>query len=738
MSKKITREHLRKYLKEYFGFDKFKQMQEDIIMAVLEGQDVFVLMPTGGGKSLTYQLPAMLMDGTAVVISPLIALMKNQVDAIRAFRAEEGVAHFINSSLTRKQLQQVKDDIIGGKTKLLYVAPESLTKEENINFLRSVEISFYAIDEAHCISEWGHDFRPEYRRIRPIINEIKRRPIMALTATATPKVQDDILKNLDIQDAKVFKTSFFRPNLYYEVRPKVDPERQIIQYIKNNPGKSGIIYCLSRKKVEELAEILKANGIKALPYHAGLDSATRTKHQDMFLNEEVDVIVATIAFGMGIDKPDIRFVIHYDMPKSLESYYQETGRAGRDGGEGVCIAFYHPNDIEKLEKFLQGKPISEQEIGRQLINEVVAYAEGAVCRPKMILHYFGEELQEPCNNCDNCLRPRPQFEGKSYLVKVLKAVLEAQEKFKPAHIAKILAGKSDAAIKTYKHHKLKSFGIGKDKSPKFWESVIRQAMIHGLLEKDIENYGTVKLTEKGHEYLKKPWSIKLVEPHNFEKIDNEEETQEPVMGPALATADQTLFNLLKDLRKKIAKKEGLAPYMVFEDPVLQDMSIYYPINLKELLQISGINKNKAERFGQPFVELIKNYVEENDIIRPQDIVVKKPKKSGIKVFIIQSIDKKMDFEDICEAQQLDMEELYEEIESILRSGTRLNFDYYIDKMIDEEHQADLMAYFEEEGLVPLEQAISELVEDEYEEDEIALMRLKYMAKLQREGKLKKK
>ncbi len=738
MSKKITREELRNSLKEYFGFDRFKKMQEDIIMAVLEGHDVFVLMPTGGGKSLTYQLPAMLMDGTAVIISPLIALMKNQVDAIRAFRSEEGVAHFINSSLTRKQLQQVKDDIVSGKTKLLYVAPESLTKEDNINFLRSVEVSFYAIDEAHCISEWGHDFRPEYRRIRPIINEIKRRPIMALTATATPKVQDDILKNLGIPDAKIFKTSFFRPNLYYEVRPKVDPERQIIQYIKNNSGKSGIIYCLSRKKVEELAELLKANGIKALPYHAGLDSATRTKHQDMFLNEEVDVIVATIAFGMGIDKPDIRFVIHYDMPKSLESYYQETGRAGRDGGEGVCIAFYHPSDIEKLEKFLQGKPISEQEIGKQLINEVVAYAEGAVCRPKMILHYFGEELTEPCNNCDNCLRPRPQFEGKSYIIKVLKATLEVQEKFKPAHIAKILAGKSDAAIKTYKHHKLKSFGSGKDKTPKFWESIIRQAMIYGLLEKDIENYGTVKLTEKGHKYLKQPWSIKLVEPHNFEKINNEEENNEPVMGPALATADQTLFNLLKDLRKKIAKKEGIAPYMVFEDPVLQDMSIYYPISVKELLQISGVNTVKAERFGQQFVDLIKDYVEENDIIRPQDIVIKKPKKSGIKVFIIQSIDKKMDFEDICEAQQIDMEELYEEIESILRSGTRLDFDYYIDKMIDEEHQADLMAYFEEEGLVSLDQAIEDLTEDEYEEDEIALMRLKYMSKLQREGKLPRK
>ena len=736
MSKKNNKDELKKSLKIFFGFDKFKQMQEEIIMSVLDGNDTFVLMPTGGGKSLTYQLPAMMMDGTAVIISPLIALMKNQVDSIRAFRSEDGVAHFINSSLSRRQLQKVKDDILRGKTKLLYVAPESLTKESNINFLRSVEISFYAVDEAHCISEWGHDFRPEYRRIRPIVDEIKRRPIMALTATATPKVQDDILKNLGIPSAKAFKSSFFRPNLYYEVRPKVEPEKQIIQYIKNNSSKSGIIYCLSRKKVEELAEILKTNGIKALPYHAGLDSTTRTKHQDLFLNEEVDVIVATIAFGMGIDKPDIRFVIHYDMPKSLEAYYQETGRAGRDGGEGVCIAFYHPNDIEKLEKFHQGKPISEQEIGLQLINEVVSYAESAVCRPKVILHYFGEELNEPCNNCDNCLRPRPQFEGKPYLLKVLKAVKEVKEKFKPAHIAKILVGKSDNSIKTYKHHKIKSFGIGKDKSPKFWESIIRQAMIFNLLEKDIENYGTVKLTDLGTKYFKQPWNIKLTEPHNFEKIENSEDTPEPVMGPALASADQTLFNLLKDLRKKIAKKLGLTPYMLFEDPILQDMSIYYPITVKELFQISGINKIKAERFGKPFLELIKKYIEDNDIIRPQDIVVKKPKKSGIKIFIIQNIDKKIDFEDICEAQQMGMQELYEEIESILRSGTSLNFDYYLDKMIDKDRQEDLMAYFEEEGLVSIEQAIAEL-EEEYEEDEIALMRLKYISNLQKEGRLKK-
>ncbi len=737
MNKKITREELRKYLKEYFGFDKFKKMQEDIILALLEGNDVFVLMPTGGGKSLTYQLPALISEGTAIVISPLIALMKNQVDAMRAFRSEQGVAHFINSQLSRKQLQQVKDDIISGKTKLLYVAPESLTKEENIQFLRNVEISFYAVDEAHCISEWGHDFRPEYRRIRPIIDEIKRRPIIALTATATPKVQHDILKNLGILNAKIFKTSFFRPNLYYEVRPKVNPEKQIIHYIKNNKGKSGIIYCLSRKKVEELAAQLQANGISALPYHAGLDAATRTEHQDKFLNEEVDVIVATIAFGMGIDKPDIRFVFHYDMPKSLEAYYQETGRAGRDGGEGVCIAFYDPNDIEKLEKFLQGKPIAEQEIGRQLIQEVVAYAESAVCRPKMLLNYFGEELKEPCGNCDNCLNPRPQFDGREYLIKVLKTVLEVKEKFKPSHIAKILAGKTDDAIKTYKHDKLKVFGIGKDKSPKFWESIIRQAMIHGLLEKDIENYGTVKLTEKGKQYLKKPWPIKLVEPHNFDKKQNIDDDTKEIMPQGIATADQELFALLKDLRKRIAKREKLAPYMIFEDPVLQDMSIYYPINEQELLQISGINEVKAKRFGKEFVSLIKDYIKEKEIIRPQDIVVKVPAKSGVKVSIIRSIDRKMDFEDICEAQQIDMDELLEEIESILRTGTRLNFDYYIDKMIDQDRQDDLYAYFQEEGLVPVDKAIEDLTPDDYEEDEIKLMRLKYMADLVKQGKIRK-
>ncbi len=737
MNKKITREELRKYLKEYFGFDKFKKMQEDIILALLEGNDVFVLMPTGGGKSLTYQLPALISEGTAIVISPLIALMKNQVDAMRAFRSEQGVAHFINSQLSRKQLQQVKDDIISGKTKLLYVAPESLTKEENIQFLRNVEISFYAVDEAHCISEWGHDFRPEYRRIRPIIDEIKRRPIIALTATATPKVQHDILKNLGILNAKIFKTSFFRPNLYYEVRPKVNPEKQIIHYIKNNKGKSGIIYCLSRKKVEELAAQLQANGISALPYHAGLDAATRTEHQDKFLNEEVDVIVATIAFGMGIDKPDIRFVFHYDMPKSLEAYYQETGRAGRDGGEGVCIAFYDPNDIEKLEKFLQGKPIAEQEIGRQLIQEVVAYAESAVCRPKMLLNYFGEELKEPCGNCDNCLNPRPQFDGREYLIKVLKTVLEVKEKFKPSHIAKILAGKTDDAIKTYKHDKLKVFGIGKEKSPKFWESIIRQAMIHGLLEKDIENYGTVKLTEKGKQYLKKPWPIKLVEPHNFDKKQNIDDDTKEIMPQGIATADQELFALLKDLRKRIAKREKLAPYMIFEDPVLQDMSIYYPINEQELLQISGINEVKAKRFGKEFVSLIKDYIKEKEIIRPQDIVVKVPAKSGVKVSIIRSIDRKMDFEDICEAQQIDMDELLEEIESILRTGTRLNFDYYIDKMIDQDRQDDLYAYFQEEGLVPVDKAIEDLTPDDYEEDEIKLMRLKYMADLVKQGKIRK-
>ncbi len=735
----ISRETLRKYLKEYFGFEKFKDLQEDIILALLEGNDVFVLMPTGGGKSLTYQLPALIMPGTAIIISPLIALMKNQVDSMRAFNAEPGVAHFINSQLTRKQLQQVKNDIINKKTKLLYVAPESLTKEENIKFLRNIEISFYAVDEAHCISEWGHDFRPEYRRIRPIVDEIKRRPIIALTATATPKVQHDILKNLGIENAKIFKSSFYRPNLYYEVRQKIEPERQIIQYIKQNKGKSGIIYCLSRKKVEELAELLKANGIKALPYHAGLDSATRTLHQDKFLNEEVDVIVATIAFGMGIDKPDIRFVIHYDMPKSLEEYYQETGRAGRDGGEGVCIAFYDPKDIEKLEKFLQGKPVSEQEIGHQLIQEVVAYAESPMCRAQILLNYFGETLDHPCGNCDNCLNPKKLFEAQPYIIKVLKTIEAVQGKFKPSHIAKILAGKSDSSIKTYKHDKLKVFGIGKDKSVKFWESVIRQIMVKGLIEKDIENYGTVRLTNLGKKYLQNPWPIKLVEPEIKHHIDsdNDEEELSPLQRPGVATADQELFNLLKDLRRRLAKEYNLAPYMIFEDPVLQDMSIYYPISISELVQqISGVNKVKAEKFGQPFVDLIKKYVEEKDIIRPQDIVYKVPAKSGLKVFIIQSIDKKMDFEDICEAKKITMDELFEEIEAILRSGTRLNFDYYINQMIEPDRQADMLAYFQEEGLVSVDQAIEDLVPDDYEEDEIKLMRLKYMADLLKQGKLK--
>ncbi len=728
MNREYTSEELKSYLKEYFGFDTFKGKQEQSIKSLLKGNDVFVLMPTGGGKSLCYQLPALLSEGTAIIISPLIALMKNQVDAMRAFRAEEGVAHFINSSLTRKQLQQVKDDIVKGKTKLLYVAPESLTKEDNIKFLRQIEISFYAVDEAHCISEWGHDFRPEYRRIRPIINEIKRRPIMALTATATPKVQHDILKNLGIEDAEVFKTSFYRPNLYYEVRPKIEPEKQIIRYIKNNKGKSGIIYCLSRKKVEELAELLKANGIKALPYHAGLESAVRTKHQDMFLNEEVDVIVATIAFGMGIDKPDIRYVIHYDIPKSLESYYQETGRAGRDGGEGVCIAFYDYKDIQKLEKFLQGKPISEQEIGKQLIMEVVAYAESAICRPKMLLNYFGEELEEPCNNCDNCINPRPQFDGKKYLVKALKAVLAVQEKFKPEHVAKVLAGQADSAIKTYNHDKLKEFGSGKEKDAKFWNSILRQAMVNGLLTKDIENYGTIKLTEEGKKYLKKPWPIKLVEPHNFDN-KGEFEDREMMNNPGMATADQELFNLLKDLRRKIARRENVAPYVIFQDPTLQDMSIQYPITMEELNNVVGVNKAKAEQYGKEFLELIKNYVEEKEIERPQDIIYRSVStpKSSLKIFIIKSIDKKMDFKDICEAKDLEPDELYSEIEAILRSGTYLNFDYYLDQMIDDDRQADLLAYFEDEGLVDIDQAVEEMGEEDYEEDEIKLMRLKYLS-----------
>jgi len=714
------------YLKKHFGFDKFKGEQEAVIRCILSGRDTFVLMPTGGGKSLCYQLPSIIQEGTAIVISPLIALMKNQVDAMRNFSSEDGVAHFLNSSLTKQQIVQVKEDIVSGKTKLLYVAPESLTKDENILFLKNVPISFYAIDEAHCISEWGHDFRPEYRRIRPIIEEIGRAPIIALTATATPKVQHDIQKNLGVLDADIFKSSFFRPNLYYEVRPKVDATKQIIRFIKGNPNKSGIIYCLSRKKVEELSETLVVNGIKALPYHAGMDSLTRSGNQDKFLMEDVDVIVATIAFGMGIDKPDVRYVIHYDIPKSLEGYYQETGRAGRDGGEGRCIAYYSFKDIQKLEKFMQGKPVAEQEIGKQLLLETVAYAESSVCRPKQLLNYFGETLDEPCDNCDNCLNPKQQYEGKRAIQTVLKTILALVEGYKAEHIAKVIAGESNAAIKSYKHHLVDIFGCGADNDSRYWNSVIRQALIAHLLEKDIENYGLLKLSPKGFDYLDHPYSIMLTKDHDYEQIDEE-------MGNAQAgsgAVDPQLFSLLKDLRKKISKKHNLPPFVIFQDTSLEDMAIQYPITMDELKQIAGVGSGKALRYGKDFISLIKKYVDENEIDRPQDMVVKSViNKSGIKVFIIKSIDRKLPLPDIAEAKQLEMDELLSEIEAIVNSGTKLNIDYYIDQVLDLDHQEEVFEYFREAESGSIEDALLVLGEDEYTEDEVRLMRIKFMSEL---------
>jgi ATP-dependent DNA helicase RecQ len=715
------------YLKKYFGFDTFKGNQEPIIKNVLAGRDTFVLMPTGGGKSLCYQLPAAMKEGTAIVISPLIALMKNQVDAMRNFSTDDEVAHFLNSSLTKTEISRVKKDVLGGLTKLLYVAPESLTKEDNIDFLKNINISFYAIDEAHCISEWGHDFRPEYRRIRPIVDTIGRSPIIALTATATPKVQHDIQKNLGILDADVFKSSFNRPNLYYEVRSKQDATKEIIKYIKNNLGKSGIIYCLSRKKVEELAETLKVNGIKALPYHAGMDSATRTQNQDKFLMEEADIIVATIAFGMGIDKPDVRYVIHYDIPKSLEGYYQETGRAGRDGGEGRCIAYYSYNDIQKLEKFMQGKPIAEQEIGKQLLLETVSYAESSVCRRRLLLHYFGEEYQqENCEACDNCLHPKTQFEGSDYVVSVLEAVLAVKEKFKADHISNILAGKATSAIKSYKHHKLEIFGSGEEKDERFWNMVIRQALIAKLLTKDIENYGLLKITPKGMDFLEKPSTFMLTEDHDY----SEAEEEENAFGAKTAAVDEELFSILRDLRKKISKQKDVPPFVIFQDPSLEDMAIQYPITIDELQNVSGVGAGKAQRYGKEFVEVIAKYVEEKEIIRPLDMVVKSVvNKSGIKVYIIQSIDMKRTLEDIADAKGLEMGELLTEIESIVNYGTRINLDYYINMVVDEERQHDIFSYFKEEAQTDsLEDAIEELG-NEFEEEEIRLMRIKFLSEM---------
>ena len=721
------KDKLTEALKKHFGFDTFKGNQKAIIENVLAGNDTFVLMPTGGGKSLCYQLPSLLMEGTAIVVSPLIALMKNQVDAMRNFSEEDGVAHFINSSLSKSAIDQVKEDILSGKTKLLYVAPESLTKEENVEFLRQVKISFYAVDEAHCISEWGHDFRPEYRRIRPIINEIGKRPLIALTATATPKVQHDIQKNLGMTDAAVFKSSFNRVNLYYEVRPKTaNVDRDIIKFIKSNEGKSGIIYCLSRKKVEEFADILKANGIKALPYHAGMDSQVRSANQDAFLMEQVDVIVATIAFGMGIDKPDVRYVIHYDIPKSLEGYYQETGRAGRDGGEGHCLAFYSYKDLQKLEKFMQGKPVAEQEIGKQLLLETAAYAETSVCRRKVLLHYFGEEYPEDnCGNCDNCLNPKKQVEAKELLGAVLEVISTLKEKFKAEYIVNMLVGNETSEIQSYKHNELEVFGSGQDEDEKIWNAVIRQALIAGYLEKDIENYGLLKITPKGKEFMKKPVSFKITEDHEFE----EEEEEIPVRGGASCAVDPVLYSMMKDLRKKLSKRLEVPPFVIFQDPSLEAMATTYPITLEELQNIPGVGAGKAKRYGAEFIALIKRHVEENEIERPEDLRVKTvANKSKLKVSIVQSIDRKVALDDIAVSKGLEFGELLDEVEAIVYSGTRINIDYFLNDVMDEDHIEDIYEYFKDSETDDLEEAIEELGGD-YTEEEIRLVRIKFISEM---------
>ena len=713
-------------LKEYFGFSSFKGNQEAVIRNVLEGKDTFVLMPTGGGKSLCYQLPAMLMEGVAIVISPLIALMKNQVDAMRTFSAESGIAHFLNSALNKTAVAQVRADVLAGKTKLLYFAPESLTKEDNVAFLHKIKVSFYAIDEAHCISEWGHDFRPEYRRIRPIINEIGAAPLIALTATATPKVQLDIQKNLGMSDASVFKSSFNRPNLYYEIRPKGDVDRDIIRFIKQNEGKSGIIYCLSRKKVEELTELLVANGIRALAYHAGMDAATRAANQDDFLMERVEVIVATIAFGMGIDKPDVRYVIHYDIPKSLEGYYQETGRAGRDGGEGYCLTFYSYKDIQKLEKFMQGKPIAEQEIGKLLLLETVSYAESSMCRRKTLLHYFGEEYtEENCGNCDNCRNPKPKIDARAALKMALEALRDIGDKFKADYLINVLTGKTTALIKSYGHNKSKWFGAGAEHDARFWGAVLRQALILGLVDKNIENYGLISVNRKGENFIAMPFPVTVTLDHDYDEEEKEAEAVVP-MGKGGA-ADEELFAMLKDLRKKVAKQHGLPPFVIFQDPSLEDMAVQYPITIEEMQNITGVGVGKARKFGEEFVKLIKAYVEEKEIIRPQDMIVKSVgNKSGNKIFIIQSIDRKMDFEDIARAKDLDFDELLTEIEGIVNSGTKLDISYYLRDFMDEDKIEDIYLYFKEDAQSDsLDAAIDELGAD-YTEEEIRLVRIKFI------------
>jgi len=714
-------------LKKNFGFDKFKGNQEAIIENLLEGNDTFVLMPTGGGKSLCYQLPSLLMEGTAIVISPLIALMKNQVDAMRNFSEEDGIAHFINSSLNKSAIEQVKEDIRNGKTKLLYVAPESLTKDEYVEFLKTVKISFYAVDEAHCISEWGHDFRPEYRRIRPIINEIGKAPVIALTATATPKVQHDIQKNLGMSDAIVFKSSFNRPNLYYEVRPKtINVDKDIIKFIRNNSDKSGIIYCLSRKKVEELAAILRANGISAQAYHAGMDGANRSKTQDDFLMEKINVIVATIAFGMGIDKPDVRFVIHYDIPKSLEGYYQETGRAGRDGGEGQCITFYSNKDIQKLEKFMQGKSVSEQEIGKQLLLETANYAESSVCRRKTLLHYFGEEYnEENCGNCDNCLNPKKQVEAQEMLCTVIEAIIALKENFKADYVIDILQGRETSEVTAHLHEDLECFGSGMGEEDKTWNAVIHQALIAGYLSKEVENYGILKATNKGRKFLQKPISFKITKDNDFEEIEEEA----PTRGGGSCAVDPALYSMLKDLRKKMSKHLGVPPYVIFQDPSLESMATIYPITLEELQNIPGVGQGKAKRYGAEFCELIKKHCEENEIERPEDLRVRTvANKSKLKVSIIQAIDRKVALDDIALSKGIEFDELLEEIEAIVYSGTKLNIDYFLNEIMDEDHMLDIYDYFKESTTDKISDAMDELGSD-FTEEEIRLVRIKFISEM---------
>ena len=725
IAKMTKKSNLVEVLKKNFGFDTFKGDQEAVIKNLLDGKDTFVLMPTGGGKSLCYQLPSLIMDGTAIVISPLIALMKNQVDAIRNLNEVDGVAHFLNSSLTKQAIEEVKSDVLSGKTKLLYVAPESLTKEENVEFLKSIKISFYAVDEAHCISEWGHDFRPEYRRIRPIINEIGNAPVIALTATATTKVRDDIKKSLGIQKAKDFKSSFNRSNLYYEVRPKTkNVDKDIIKFIKSNQGKSGIIYCLSRKKVEELAEILQANDIQAKAYHAGMDSAMRSQTQDDFIMEKIDVIVATIAFGMGIDKPDVRYVIHYDIPKSLEGYYQETGRAGRDGGEGQCIAFYNNKDLQKLEKFLEGKPLAEQDIGRQLLRETTAYAESSVCRRKLLLHYFGESYDvENCGNCDNCLNPKKQIEAQDMLELLIEAVVTLKENFKSEYVIDVLMGKETSDILSHKHEELDCFGSGSDDDVKRWNAVVRQALIGGYLNKDVENYGLLKVTDAGRKFLEEPHSFKIVEDKDFE----EEETV--MRGGGTFAVDPELYAMLKNLRKKIAKQLELPPYVIFQDPSLEAMATTYPVKIEELQNITGVGAGKAKRYGEEFCALIKRHCEENEIERPDDFRVRTVvNKSKIKVSIIQAIDRKVALDDLAISKGVEFEELLDEIEAIVYSGTKLNIDYFLEEIMDEENLDEIYSYFKNSDTDNLDVAMNELGAD-YSEEEVRLVRVKFISEM---------